>query len=171
MCDWLQVNDIVRTETFETILQANRIVVSVGITQVFDATIDFTWNGRLYSAQLKSGGITRLVGLFHAYTGRDPTTFGIWPQNQVDEPPLTRVQKEAIVLQACKDVMACLDQIADVYQTDLMAYSLWYREAHPEKADYSSYITRKTCHFVVHAQIWAPKLPRVVIKFGQDAQI
>jgi hypothetical protein len=109
MCDWLQVNDIVRTETFETILQA--------------------------------------------------------------EPPLTRVQKEAIVLQACKDVMACLDQIADVYQTDLMAYSLWYREAHTEEDDYSSYITRKTCHFVVHAQIWAPKLPRVVIKFGQDAQI
>lgn len=58
-----------------------------------------------------------------------------------------------------------LRKILDKYQSSVMDYAFWYRENYPGDKDYSSYITLRTCHCIVHSQFFSSQNSRDIVKF------
>jgi hypothetical protein len=69
---------------------------------------------------------------------------------------LLHSQRIAIVLQACTDILACLDKIMSFYACKAMEYALWYRATqHVDFTSYSSFITMTTCDCIVNSNFWS----------------
>jgi hypothetical protein len=139
--------------------------------QSYEAILDFTWCGRAYTFNVtawKSGGIDKFVKLFHQHAARDPETYGSISSGAEGMPivDMDSTQKGNAVLRGCMDVMTCLNQIIEPCQSSIMDYAMWYRENHKEETDYSSYITLRTCHCIVHSELLSPTYHRQLIKFS-----
>ncbi|PNG99856.1 hypothetical protein TSOC_014353 [Tetrabaena socialis] len=164
------IHSITRRETFETTLLGSSISVSFSMKMTYEAILDFSWGGRSYTFNIwhwKSGNIDKFIKLVHQYAERDQDTYGLitMAAQGVQVVNMDTTQKGNAVLQGCKDIMICLDKIITTYQSSIMDYAMWYREAHTEQEDYSSYITRRTCHCVVHSELLSPLVPRLLVKF------
>jgi hypothetical protein len=120
--------------------------------------INFNYGRREYEFDVtkwSGNGLSKLQKLFFAYAARDPDTFG---ERVVDDDgylvsrPLTSTQKRNIVFQASVDVMTTLSKIVTTHGRDVLDYAVWYRENKKFEAEmgYSSYITMRTCHCIVH---------------------
>ena len=169
--EWLQIHSVAREDVFDTDLTATKVSVKFSMKLSYEASMDFTWCGRTYTFNVtawKSGGIDKFVKLFHQHAVRDTALFGSITVG-VDGLPLISmdsVQKGNAVLQGCRDVMLCLGQILGPCQSSIMDYAMWYRENHKEDMDYSSYITLRTCHCIVHSELLSPTYVRPLIKFS-----
>ena len=73
--------------------------------------------------------------------------------------------RKVTLMQAAKDVVRCLDKVAQHYKSAVLDYATWYREAHKEEATYSEFITRLTCHLIVHTSFLSPNLVWDVVQF------
>ena len=75
-------------------------------------------------------------------------------------------QKVNAVLQAVKDIFACLDKICVKYQRSVLDYALWYREKHrPATCSYSHFITLVTCHCLARVDFLAPNIAWDLVQF------
>jgi hypothetical protein len=123
--------------------------------------MDFTLFGMAYTfsaTSWQSRGLARFLVLFHEHTQRDSSEFGVVAETEEGVPDIQMnvQQKTNAVLQACKDIMLCLDKIAHKYRRSVLDYAVWFREKRPDETTYSQYITRRTCHCVVHSYFMAP---------------
>jgi hypothetical protein len=168
--DELQINSVTHTETFDSTILSTTVPVTVQVAVSYGATMEFTLLGRSYTFCVhKTGGRSTdcFIKSFHSYTKRNVPAFGEVGINATGGVVvnMSTTQKVAAVVQACKDIVICLDKIMSVYQGSVVDYALWYREKHPEFNDYSSLISLVTCHCIVHAGIMSPCIPCIVVKF------
>lgn len=178
--DLAQIHSIVRRETFESNLLGVPTTVTFSMTRFYEAILDFSWSGCGYSFNVwawKATGINNFIRLFHKHSARDQALYGSVVvavahgeegqdgSTALEAVKVTATQKGNAVLQGCKDIMTCLDKILAVYHSSIMDYALWYREIHTKPKDYSSYITRLTCHCVVHSELFSSLVPRQLIEF------
>lgn len=157
----LQMNNITRCEDFECSFLDSTVRVTVTILYNYSTALDFTLFGMPYTFNVptwQSRGLARFLVLFHAHTKRDAHEFGVVTENEEGVPNIQMnvMQKTSAVFQACKDIMFCLDKIARKHRRSVLDYAVWFREMRLDESTYSQYITRRTCHSVVHSDFIAP---------------
>lgn len=165
-----QIDSTAYAESFTSTVLSTAVEFEVQVRVSFSATMDFTFLGRSYTFRIwRTGGRSndKFIKGFHSYTPRDNTAFGSVGADASGAivVRMSTDQKTRAVLQACKDIAACLDKILTVHMTSVMDYALWYREEHPEDNDYSSLISLITCHCIVHAEFMSSRVPRHIVKF------
>lgn len=161
---------------FETVLQGSRVRCGYTVHQDFAVALEFQLRGRPYSFRLtkwKQRGQGGFLPLFFDYRVRDAATFGTM-RYDADTLPVyerTEAQHVAVVVQAAKDVMRCLDQIVGTLERSVLDYAVFYRERHTETNTYSQYITLVCCHCITHANFLAPQVNWPLVQFapGYDA--
>ena len=138
------------------------IRVHVKIFASWLTTLDFNFQGCPYTFIIdrwRSRNFGGFLRLFFAHGDRDEHQFGALIDdgagNTRAEMDIT--QKKATVMQAVRDVLTCLAQIAETYQRSIVDYALWYRERRvDEEMTYKQFITRVTCNQIVHTDFMAP---------------
>ena len=134
-------------------------------------SIDFSLFSMPYTLNVTdwgSRGLVKFVDLFHTHTPRDVTTFGeiVVSSEGAADVRMNVQQKGNAVLQASKDIMACLDKIGHHYRRSVLDYAVWYQERHAEEDTYCQYITRRTCHCIVHSDFTAPDVSWDLVQFS-----
>ena len=168
--DDMQIHEVARRDKFESVLATSKVNVTFAMKFSYETSMEFSWMGRAYTFNVlawKARGFDKFVKLFHQFTPRDPDVYGNITEG-VDGQPLINMDTEHkgnAIFQGCQDIMICLNKIFTCYQSSIMDYAMWYRENHKEETDYSSYITLRTCHCIVHSELFSPCTPRTLIKF------
>lgn len=165
-----QIDATIYSEMCTSTVLTAAVEFNVEVKGSFGATMDFTFLGRSYTFRVwRTGGRSndKFIKGFHSYAPRDNATFGSVGADASGAlvVRMSTDQKTSAVMQACKDIAACLDKILTVHMTSVMDYALWYREEHPEDNDYSSLISLITCHCIVHAEFMSSRIPRQIVKF------
>lgn len=122
------------------------------------AAVDFVWNGRPGWAYLDLGGSShahraRFLRLFCAYYS-DPglvERFGVMHPD--DDCWVGHAhQRQACVLQAVRDVFACIDQCIEQKRHAAMGYAVWHLDStcSEEAATYEDYIADHAVQCIVH---------------------
>lgn len=81
------------------------------------------------------------------------------------------LQKRNVVIQGCKDIIICLNQILKQYQQSVIDYAKWYSEMNKNTDTYSDYITLVTCHSIIHSEFLRPNVRWKVIKFQDEENL
>jgi hypothetical protein len=148
------------------------VTVNVTMERSFAVQLDFILHGRPYSFSMTKwssrGGMAKFISLFYSSAGRDPAVFGsvVYDDSGEMVSGPKDDQKIQAVLQACKDIFRCLDQLLSANGSGLMDYAVWYREKHREEDTYSDYITKQVCHNIVHEELLAPATAWKLVKFA-----
>lgn len=174
---------VARSLSFFANVLGSTIPVNVTIENSFKATIDFTLSSAPYSFAVigwQSRRLRNFLEHFHSVSGRDPVHFGVL----IEQPDGTRglyessagltlnsdesytvdnsvakamtvFQKLNAVEQGCRDVLKCLNMIAEVHGPSILDYCVWFSENHAV-TDYSSLITMITALCVVHTDFISP---------------
>lgn len=166
-----QMDAVLRLEEVECPMMGSSIRVTITVRLSYVTSIDFTLFGTPYTLNVTawgSRGLAKFMGLFHAHTPRDVATYGeiIVNAEGANDIRMNVVQKGNAVIQASKDIMTCHNKITHHYRRSVLDYGVWYRERHAEEDDYCQYITRRTCHCVVHADFMAPDAAWDVVLFS-----
>ena len=141
--------------TINTSLTGESIILRVEIGIKYQAVVDFTYLRKPYSFTIDkwSGrGFSAFLLLFFEHAERDPAIYG-----EIDEEGVyngSYRNKVACVAHAIKDVMHCLDQIVTAQGRSVLDYATWFRENHSYDT-YPHYITKVTCHCIVHSDFMA----------------
>lgn len=147
--------------------------VQITVTQSYAATINFTLFGKPYTFTItkwQARGQANFIRLFYSLP-RDANVFGapmFNDEGMLVQAPSVR-QKTQAIIQACQDVLACVNAIFHRHGRSLLDYAVWYRERHPEEDTYSQYITKITAHCIVHADLLAPNVAWELVLFTPPA--
>ena len=153
----MEEDPTVYTESFTIRLCSTAVEFDVKVSVSLHASMEFTFGGRSYNFRGVWIGHTgnrrknKLVKGFHSYMPRDATAFG----DVVDDASgfvmrMSTDQKIRVLVQVCKDIVACLDKILTEHMSSVVDYALWYRKYHPHDDDYSSLISLMTCNCIVN---------------------
>lgn len=162
---------VLREETFRVPILGSDVVVAVRIFTSWTTIVDFSLFGTQYLFNItkwRSQKFAKFLERFYDHARRDPVLFGTPSRNAegLFKFDATIDQKSNAVLQAVKDVLACLDKICSKYQRCVLDYALWYREKHrPAACSYSHFITLVTCHCITHVDFLAPNITWELVQF------
>jgi hypothetical protein len=151
-------------------LAGTAITAHVVIQHTYAASIDFVVFGKPYGFVIKkwsSRGMANFIRLFHSVP-RDPAVFGeanYDADGNLEAPGPTMPQKIASILQACRDVMSCVDRVLTTHGRGVLDYAVWYRETHTGEETYPKYITKLAAHSIVHANFLAPAVVWDLVMF------
>jgi Rad3-related DNA helicase len=150
---------------FETILGEVKTQVNYEILQTYESKFSFTYLRDPYTFTISKWsrrGFAYFVSLFFERI-RDETLFGKMDQdgNYQGSPQ----QKYHVILQACMDIMTCLNKILIVHKKEVLDYAVWYRENTKESDTYSKYITLCTCHSIVHSEFMTGDVTYELVEF------
>ena len=161
---------LMREVTVSLALMGTQVPVNVRVFSTYLTTLDFSLYGSMHTFSIdkwRSGKFTKFFERFHCHAPRDAAIYGSMATNEEGAHTFSTNldQKVNAVMQAAKDVVHCLDKIAQHYKSAVLDYATWYREAHKEEATYSEFITRLTCHLIVHTSFLSPNLVWDVVQF------
>lgn len=166
-------NPIFYTESFTSTVCSTTIEFDVKVSASFCASMEFTFGGRSYNfrgvwlGHTEIGRKNKLLKGFHSYMPRDAAAFGD-VVNDASGAYVVRMstdQKIRVLVQVCKDIVACLDKILTEHMSSVVDYALWYRKYHPGDDDYSSLISLMTCNCIVNADFMSSNRVWQVVKF------
>jgi hypothetical protein len=157
--------------TVSLTLMGAKVPVNIRVFSTYLTTLDFSLYGSMHTFSIdkwRSGKFTRFFELFHGFAPRDADMYGSMATNEEGMHVFNANvdQKVNAVMYAAKDVVICLDKIGQHYKSSVLDYATWYREAHKEDSTYSEFITRLTCHLIVHTSFLSPNIDWVVIQFA-----
>ena len=161
---------MVHDEVVHVTLLAARVPVTIKVFSTYLTVIDFSLYGSLHTFTIKKWRSSQFTGFFkrfHVHTVRDAAKFGSMTMDAEGACTFHADvhQKVAAVLQAAKDVISCLDRIAEHHKSAILDYATWYREAHKEEDSYAELITRITCHLIVHTGFFSPNIHWDLVQF------
>lgn len=145
--------------------------VSISIDNSLKTSLDFSLHGKLYQfivTQWSARGFSNFYYAFHKHEQRNTHVFGGFSETAegfVAETPVTREHKIHVIMQACRDIITCLNKIFSVHGRGILDYAVWYRETHKDKETYSQIITLITCHSIVHSNLLAPLVRWELVQF------
>eukprot|EP00834_Sanchytrium_tribonematis_P008573 NODE_1053_length_2425_cov_0.855976.p2 type:complete len:166 gc:universal NODE_1053_length_2425_cov_0.855976:2226-1729(-) len=153
---------------FSCCLADSNITVYLTMYNNYRVMMDFNWINTLYTFDVDhwSGrGLTAFVTLFLSHTPRDINTFG--SINQLDGTlTVTGIQKQQIIVQACKDIFHSIDLIVEKHGRSLLDYAVWYHDKRIiNPSNYPEYITKLACNCIVHGELLAPGILYDVVQF------
>jgi hypothetical protein len=122
----------------------------------YASQIDFTYMRRsyhFYVTKWSGRGLQNFLVHFFNAAPRDPKVFGV--MDEFGEYKSGADLKRNCVAEGCRDIIRCLEKILVVQQGAIIDYAIWYRERVGEPRNYSQYITKLTCHCIVHEQFMA----------------
>ena len=153
--------------TLNTTLGGCSIAVFVDISWTFKTRCQFDYLNERYTFVLKawaSNGTKALVRFFHDAANRDAGQYGTLDRTKdLKKQELVLCadvlqQKRNIVQTAVEDIFLCLDKLYQKHRKHLLEYAVWYRDHYlnPDLTNgYNEYITKLTCHSVVHSAFLA----------------
>lgn len=155
--------EIQRSADLPCSLLDKSVQIYVHIDQNYATEMDFTLAGRPYTFRVTAWHTVAFhffLVLFHQHTQRDPGEFGVSTKTEDGFPDfeMNVKQMDNAILQACKDVMFCLDEIAAEDAHSVLDYALWYREKGSRERTYSKHIARVTCNCVVDSHFVVPDI-------------
>jgi hypothetical protein len=145
------------------------VEVDITVDQIFATTIDFTYFHSPYTFRVtkwSGNGLKYFLPLFFQYAPRDAVSFGSY--DVVNDTYVgNSTQKMSCIVQACHDIMACLNKLILSMQREIIDYAVWYRERikGDETTLYSKYITVMTCHNIVHTSFMAGRVTYDLVEF------
>lgn len=154
-CDGMPTDrQILHEEVLQVQLGGINIPVRVRIMSSFRTLLDFTFIKNPYTFDIMKWmgcGQANMYRKFHNAVQRDVVKYGT-----IDDDGslnLTLDQKRNVIVQASRDVMACLDVIFTMHQREVIDYAIWYID-HYQRAqninEYGKYITKITCQRILH---------------------
>jgi hypothetical protein len=151
----------IHEEEFDAVIGGVSCHIRVGIQHSFEATIDFIMLGKPYTffaTKWRARKFGEFLWRFHE-TPRDPAVFGTLARDTkgiLMSPGPTVAQKITAVVQACKDILVCVDRILATHGQAVLDYAVWYTDTHREEDSYSAYIAKVTCRCIVQNAFLAP---------------
>ena len=156
--------------TFVVTLQGSQVACSYTVHHDYAVALEFNLRGKPYSFRLtkwKQKGQATFMPLFFNHCARDQAAFGTltYSADMLPSYQQTEAQHVAVVVQATKDVMLCLDQIVHAFERSVLDYAVHYREKHQETDTYAQYITLVCCHCITHSDFLAPQVTWPLLQF------
>ena len=166
----LQQTALVETRTMN--VAGVPVAVTIEILNSFGTDISFVLHGKSYTFPITKWagkGMGNFLLLFYGDRDRDrdEAKFGKVEINDdgiLIKAPETHFKQQAVV-QACVDIIECINKISQVHGRALLDYAVWYREKHQVVKTYSDYITKLACHSIAHADFLAPDATFNLVKF------
>lgn len=162
---------LLREEHVSVSLLGSTVNVAVRIFTSWTTLVDFSLFGVPYLFSItkwRSQRFAKFMERFYDHCERDPAMFGTCAHDAdgLFNLDATVDQRANAVVQAVKDVLACLDKICVKYQRCVIDYALWYREKYrPATCTYSHFITLVTCHCITHVDFMTPNITWDVVQF------
>lgn len=158
------------TEKFNVMLLGGSTLLEVDIEETWRTNIHFSCLGTPYSFTVTTWskrGLADLIHIFHLHEERDAVKFGRvhFDSEGNAQVIMNRQNKVNMVLQACSDIIACLDLIVERYPQSLLDYAVWYRERHQEHDTYHKYITGICARCIVDSEFSTPSVTWDLVTF------
>jgi hypothetical protein len=159
----------VRQKAFPVSFLGSGILVTMTLYDNKKTILDFECIGsshRLVIEDWMEQRFSTFLQMFFKDKRRDPAMYGMVENDAVID--LTYENKVNAIIQACKDIMTCLEQICQKYWVNLLSYSSWYLRTGKQYDSYSSYITFVTVHAIVHSDFLAANIQWELVEFREQ---
>jgi len=148
-------------------LELSAVILGGKATNVL-ATVDAAFTAKIVLSSLTKihnvflsrwagAGMVEFMVLFHQHCPRDPSMYGIVVVHGEDDIEFRAADGQRLhaVLQGCRDVVKCLEQIAREHRDDMADYAECYCDAFRNKKPrtYADYIQLMTCQAIVDARL------------------
>jgi hypothetical protein len=136
---------------FTAAINNNNTECTLSIKNSWAVDVDFNYHGNPYTISVATNSQS-LNKALRLYLTANPTDarFGVIDAANGDNLIVTSDQKEAFALEMSKHMILCLSQLLVEQGRHILDYAVWYREKTTTADDYSSYIQKIVCHFIVH---------------------
>ena len=170
---------ILHQESIDVLFFGIRTNVLVVIDDTFSSRLDFTIRGQSYFFIIESwrwtSNFQKLLQLFHGHAKRDFEQFGaIIKDNANRSVKMNFTNKMNMIMQAVKDVCACVEKLYTAYPSSMVGYATWYIEQQSDNEDeeeeevesYSTYITKIACDCIVTCNLIPPNCSFPLVEFS-----
>ena len=179
------ITKIIHTEILLCYLLGQKTSIYIIIDDSYKTEIRFMCNQQFYTFEITdwmANNIDDLIEKFHLYCQRDKIRYGtftvkefsgkIFFHQENTEDPLTCEQKINCIIQSCKDIIRCLNKLAEYHYQSLLEYAVIYNNklwnktlSQYEKKCYSKFITTICCSCIIKSNFVCPNIDFKVVEF------